>query len=162
MVDAQVSGIRALIDENAGGNTDAATVTPAASPWDEGGKSDLNSDTRLWNAASSGVDSLRDTLKPAAMKLDDGRRGLGPGDTAVTGLLTGAAQTDVHDTWARYLDLLARESAELSDKLTKAGSDHYANEEAVAAAFRQQLTKPEDPTSVLGLPPFGVHAFPSW
>ncbi|WP_340557638.1 hypothetical protein [Streptomyces sp. GSL17-111] len=158
MVDAQASGIRALIDETAGG----ATPTSVEHNWGTGGKTDLNSDTRLWNAASSGVDSLRETLKPAVTKLDDAQRGLGSGDTTVTGLLTGAAQADVHDTWARYLDLLARESAELSDKLTKAGHDHYANEEAVAAAFRQQLTKPEEPTSVMGLPPFGVHAFPGW
>ncbi|MBW1604735.1 hypothetical protein JJV70_22085 [Streptomyces sp. JJ66] len=108
-----------------------------------GGEGSLRSDTTLWNGAAEDVGSLRGNVKKATGELTDSQKGLGSGDVTVTGLETGAAQLTVYDTWERYLDLLSRETAELDDKLRKAGSDHYKNEEAIEAAFSQQLTKPE-------------------
>ncbi|MBW1600096.1 hypothetical protein [Streptomyces sp. JJ38] len=110
-----------------------------------GGGPSLRSATKLWTTAAEGVGSLRDNLRTGITRLDEGQKGMSAGDRTATGLLTGSAQATVHDSWDRYLDLIKREADELGDKLTKAGNDHYKNEEATAAAFRQQQTKPEEP-----------------
>ncbi|MGD9482159.1 hypothetical protein WDH52_02690 [Streptomyces sp. TRM70308] len=146
MGEAQRSALWALVDDSGrSGHPEAATsLASADAGWKEtGAPGGLKSDTELWSGAAEGVSALRGTVKKAIDQLSDGQKGLGAGDEAVTGLITGSAQLGVYRTWERYLDLLGRECGELSDKLRKAGSDHYGNEEATRAAFQRQLTKPE-------------------
>ncbi|MCF6521767.1 hypothetical protein [Streptomyces sp. JJ36] len=121
------------------------------------GRGGLSSDRKLWTGVSQGVESLRTNLKKAMTKLDEGQKGLGAGDLAVTGFVSGAAQLSVYQSWDRYLDLVSRECGELTGKLEKAGNDHYKNDEEISAAFQQQRTKPEEPASGGGHPSTGGH-----
>ncbi|MCZ7416340.1 MULTISPECIES: hypothetical protein [unclassified Streptomyces] len=125
-----------------------------------GGPPSLKSGTKLWNTASEGVGALRGNLGTAITRLDESQNGMSTGDKAATGFLTGSAQSTVHHSWDRYLDLIRREADELGDKLTKAGNDHYKNEEATAAAFRQQQTRPVE--SGPGSAPPPLADLPSW
>ncbi|MFF2188109.1 hypothetical protein [Streptomyces sp. NPDC058155] len=125
---------------------DAATRMKLAAAGDGGGSGDgdLKTSKVAWSKAATSIAELRGDLKKATVKLDDGQTGLGPSDSTVTGFVTGSAQSGVHRTWQRYLNLVGRECGEVAGKLQNAGNDLYKNDQAITEAFNQQLTKPED------------------
>lgn len=123
-----------------------------ADSWPDGGDSGgLRSDKKVWSGAAEGVRSLQGAVKTATVELAEKQQGFSAFSLGVTGFETGSAQRGVYETWQRYLDLVGRESGEVAGKLEQAGSDHYKNDEAVGEAFRQYLTRPEEP----GTPPGG-------
>ena len=114
--------------------------------WAAGGNGgDLKTAKAPWTKASSGVAEVRGTLSGALGTLTDKQQGTGTGDAGVDGFTSTAAQHEVYSSWKTRLDLVGRECGELSDKLTKAGSDHYKNDQAVGDAFRETQTKPIEP-----------------
>lgn len=110
------------------------------------GGGDLKTGKSPWTKASGGVDEVRGTLTGALGTLADKQEGARPGDAGVDGFTSTAAQHSVHTSWKTRLDLVARECGELSDKLTKAGNDHYKNDQAIGDAFRETRTKPIEPS----------------
>ncbi len=130
---------------------DAAARMNLASAGGGGGSGgDVKTSKVAWNKAAAGVSGLRGNLKKATGKLDDGQTGLGATGAAVTGFVSGSAQIGVYQSWQRYLDLLGRECGEVAGKLEKAGSDYYTSDAAIGDAFKQQLTKADDPPAARG------------
>jgi hypothetical protein len=98
-----------------------------------------------WTRASTGVGDVRGDLGKALGTLADRQQGAGTGDAGVDGFTSTTSQATLYSSWKTRLDLVGRECGELVDKLAKAGSDHYRNDEAIGDAFRETQTKPIDP-----------------
>ncbi|MGH3310935.1 MAG: hypothetical protein ACRDP3_10150 [Streptomyces sp.] len=106
---------------------------------------DLKTAKSPWTTASAGVSEVRGTFSGALSTLVDKQQGVGTGDAGVDGFTSTAAQHSVYNSWKTRLDLVGRECGELSDKLTKAGNDHYKNDQAIGDAFRETRTRPIEP-----------------
>lgn len=99
-------------------------------PADRGGDTgDLISNKPAWTRAGTDTGSLREDISKAMVKLKDGQTGL----ASDAGCLTAAAQKDVHESWATYVERVSGRCGKLSSLLVKAGSDQLRTDESVEA-----------------------------
>ncbi|MFE5601989.1 hypothetical protein ACFQ8O_22680 [Streptomyces coelicoflavus] len=99
-------------------------------PADRGAsEGDLISNKPAWTRIGTDVGSLREDISKATAKLKDGQTGLG----SDSGCLTAAAQKDVHESWATYVERLSGRCGKLSGLLVKAGTDQVRTDESVEA-----------------------------
>lgn len=107
-----------------------------------GDSSELASSRKAWTSAAEGVRGLRSSLRTAKSTLDTKTEG--SGGAGSEGFWCSVSLGQLLTSWGDQLDLIGRECGEFAGKLEKAGSDHYANDEAVRDAFKEQLSKPQD------------------
>ncbi|WP_329206909.1 hypothetical protein OG893_22150 [Streptomyces sp. NBC_01696] len=91
----------------------------------------LKSVQRAWNRAGAGVGGLREGIGKALVQLEDGQSGLGSG----AGCLSSGAQTEVYDSWARYVTAVDGRCDRVRTLLEQAGRDLFTTDEAVRASF---------------------------
>ncbi|MGC9380287.1 hypothetical protein [Streptomyces sp. MH13] len=94
-----------------------------------GGKADLISNKSAWTQAGTDIGSLREDISKATAKLKDGQTGLG----SDAGCLTAAAQKEVHESWATYVERVSGRCGKLSGLLVKAGTDQVRTDQSVEA-----------------------------
>lgn len=111
-----------------------------------GGSGHLKSDKAVWAKASEDVRSLRRAIRKALAKLEQGQKGSAMAD----GVKSAASQVDLYSSWARYLGDVSGRCSTLQDRLEKAGSDHYKNDDALRDAFAKLGDRYEDTRRVGG------------
>lgn len=149
--------MNAFDEEWAGLKHDAAPRTHLASAGENGGWGEtsgsggggVKSAKNAWNTAGESVNGLRGGVRKALKELETGQKGAGAGGK-VGGLESAAAQVELHATWLAYVEAVNRRCGELSDKLEKAGSHHYKNDDETEAAFQHTRTTVDVPDSADG------------
>ncbi|MEU7021733.1 hypothetical protein ABZ990_13875 [Streptomyces sp. NPDC046203] len=106
----------------------------------------LKSTQAAWNKAGERVGGLREGVGEALTKLSDGQNGLG--DQA--GCLTAGAQTDLYDSWARYVKSVGEKCGDVKGVLEQVGHDLLLTDEGVNAAFGNIDLKYADTPAVGG------------
>ncbi|MFE4593322.1 hypothetical protein [Streptomyces laurentii] len=109
-----------MIPADPGGGSPTSSVTQG-----------LKSNQAAWNKAGEGVGGLRKGIGEALTKLSEGQNGLG--DQA--GCLTAGAQTEVYDSWARYVKSVGEKCGAVKEVLEQVGHDLLLTDEGVRAAF---------------------------
>ncbi|MFI7246176.1 hypothetical protein [Streptomyces qinglanensis] len=105
----------------------ASSTGGGEDPW---GGEGIKSDKKSWNNASSGVSSLKESIGKARSKMHPPGKGLEADDFEC-----GSVLGDLHTSWKEYLGKVSGRCNTLADRLTKAGSDHYKNDQARRDAF---------------------------
>ncbi|WP_301124889.1 hypothetical protein [Streptomyces cacaoi] len=105
-------------------------------PW---GGEGVKSDKKSWDNASSGVSSLKESIGKARSKMHAPGKGLKADDFEC-----GSVLGELHTTWEEYLDKVSGRCTTLADRLTKAGGDHYKNDQERKAAFAKLNDKYKD------------------
>ncbi|MCQ8191506.1 hypothetical protein [Streptomyces rugosispiralis] len=111
-----------------------------------GGAGDLKSSQAAWRRAGEGVGSLREGIRKALTKLDEGQKGLGKD----AGCQTAAAQQAVLDSWKRYAKDVSKRCGELRKAMEQTGHDHANIDQAVKDEVDKLKTKYEDTPAVGG------------
>ncbi|WP_116215960.1 hypothetical protein [Streptomyces olivoreticuli] len=118
------------------------------SGWGQGGSGGLKSEKNAWTSAGDGVGQLAGNVKKALTALEKGQKGLSGG--AGRGVLSAAAQQEVHQSWKHYLDEVSGRCGALQERLEKAGNHLYENDQAISKAFDELKDRYKDTPAVGG------------
>ncbi|MFD5765739.1 hypothetical protein ACFWIN_07930 [Streptomyces sp. NPDC127049] len=134
---------------SAQGGSDRMRLNQAASV-DGGGSGtsagDLRSDKKAWARAGQGVKGLKEGVGQGATALSDGQAGLGDG----ANVLSAAAQTELYDSWKKYLGDVNGRCEALGGLLEGAGHDLARSDEAVLGDLNRLKARYEDTEAVGG------------
>jgi hypothetical protein len=124
---------------------DPGTSGGDGSSWG-GGDGNLKSSKSAWVKAGDDVGSLRKDISTALTELTDGQKGLVASDCTV---LTLGAQSELFDSWDRYVKAVRKRSDALAKLLEQTGHGLYSTDQSIENAFRK-LGKEYEDTAAIG------------